>query len=71
MFRVNADRYSYCTDQSSYLYCGIIRIAKARKCIRYSLPTLIDNTSQSILHKVEMHRIDGFSFCVKTCIIED
>ena len=71
MFIINADIHPYGTRQSSHLHYGITRTAKARKCIRYSLPILIDNTSQDILDKVGTHSIDGFSFYVKTRTIED
>ena len=71
MFTIHADIHPFGTRQSSHLHHGITRIAKARKCIRYVLPTLIDNTSQAILDKVETHSIDGFSFHAETPTIED
>ena len=54
MFTINADIHPYGTRQSSYLHHGIARTAKARKCIRYLLSTLIDNKSQAILTRCIM-----------------
>ena len=71
MFTINADIHPYGTRQSSHLHHGITRTTKVRKCIRYLLPILIDNTSQDILDKVGTHSIEGFSFYVKTRTIED
>ena len=71
MFTINADIHPYGTRQSSHLHHDITRTTKARKCIRYLLPILIDNTSQDILDKVGTHSIEGFSFYVKTRSIED
>ena len=63
MFTIKADIHPYGTRQSSYLHHRIARTAKARKCIRYLLSTLIVT---SHFEKMETHGIDGFSVYVKT-----
>ena len=42
----------------------------AMKCIRYSLPNLINETSSDIIDKVYTHSVTGFRLYVKKCIIQ-
>ena len=63
--------FSYGTRQSFHLYHSVTTAVKARKCGRYLLPSLINNTAQAILDTVQTHNIGGFSFHMKTCTIKD
>ena len=65
MCTIIGDVHFYSNRQSYHLHHGITSTTKARQCNRYLLHTLIDNTSQAILEKVETNSIDWFSFYVK------
>ena len=58
--------------QERYKKANHLCVAKhtfARKCIRYSLPNLINETPSDIIDKVFTHSVNGFKLYVKKCII--
>ncbi len=37
----------------------------AKKCIRYDIPDLVNNTPHTIIEKIYTHSLQGFSRCQK------
>ena len=70
MFIENRDVHSHYTRQTSYLHHGVTRTVSARNCIRYSLPVLIDRTSNNVLQRVTNHSTDAFEFLAKSYALE-
>ena len=72
MFIENRDVHTHNTRsrQTSYLHHGVTRTVSARNCIRYSLPVLIDRTSNNVLQRVTRHSIDAFAFLAKSYALE-
>ena len=70
MFIENGDVHSHNTRQSSYLHHGVTRTISARNCVRYSLPVLIDRTSNNVLQSSTSHSIDDFAFLAKSYALE-
>ncbi len=42
----------------------------ARKCVRYNIPSTVNNTSINIIEKVYTHNIQGFSKYVKLNLLQ-
>ena len=56
--------------QQQNLHICVAKHTFARKCIRYSLPNLINETSSDVIDKVFTHSVNGFKLYVKKCIIQ-
>ena len=65
----NHDVHNHYTRQQQNLHICVVKHTFARKCIRYSLPNLINETSSDIIDKVYTHGVNGFKLYVKKCII--
>ena len=70
MFIENRDVHSHNTRQTFYLHNGVTRTVIARNCVRYTLPVLIDKTSNNVLQRATSHSIDDFAFLAKSYALE-
>ena len=70
MFIENRDVHSHDTGHTFYLHNGVTRTVSARNCVRYSLPVLIDKTSNNVLQRATSHSIDAFAFLAKSYALE-
>ena len=70
MFVENRNVHIHNTRPTSYLHHGVTRTVSARNCVRYSLPVLIDRTSNNVLQRVTSHSIDAFAFVAKLYTLE-
>ena len=61
----NHEVHNHYTRQQQNLHICVAKDTFARKCIRYSLPNLINETSSDIIDKVFTHSVNGFKLYVK------
>ena len=40
----------------------------AKRCLRYNLPHVINNTPKTVIEKIGTHNMQGFANYAKTCI---
>ena len=66
----NHEVHNHYTRQQQNLHICVAKHTFARKCIRYSLPNLINETSSDIIDKVFTHSVNGFKLYVEKCIIQ-
>ena len=59
-FYVNHGVHDHYTRQQQNLHICVVKHTFAKKCIRYSLPNLINETSLNIIDKVYTHSVNGF-----------
>ena len=62
--------HDHYTRQQQNLHICVAKHTFAKKCIRYSLPNLINETSSNIIDKVYTHGVNGFRQYVKKCMIQ-
>ena len=69
-FYANHEVHDHYTRQQQNLHICVAKHTFAKKCIRYSLPNLINETSSNIIDKVYTHSVNGFKQYVKKCMIQ-
>ena len=69
-FYANHEVHDHYTRQQQNLHICVAKHTFAKKCIRYSLPNLINETSSNIIDKVYTHSVNGFRQYVKKCMIQ-
>ena len=42
----------------------------AKRCLRYNLPHVINNTPKIVTEKIGTHSLQGFANCAKTCLLQ-
>ncbi len=70
-FNINADTHSYSTRQQNKIHQPLAKHDYAKKCIRYDIPKLVNNTPSLILDKVWTHSLQGFAWYIKQHIIQN
>ena len=69
-FHTNAATHDYHTRQKDDIYQPFVRHDYAKKCIRFDVPHVVNNTPSIILDKVHTHSLSGFSLYVKNYILD-
>ena len=69
-FQTNADTHNYNTRQHRQIHQPTAKHEYAKKCIRFDIPKLINNTPAIILDKVWTHSLQGFSWYIKQYILD-
>ena len=59
-FVLNENFHGRCTRQRHYIHTNRVYHSFAEKCIRYSVPRLINGTNTNIYDKFYTHIFDGF-----------
>ena len=67
----NTVMHNYNTRQRTDMHQPFARHEYAKKCLRYDLPRIINNTPNIILDKVHTHSLQGFSWYIKQYIIQN
>ena len=70
-FVPNSNYHNYDTRHRNQLHIGITKKAFTKKCIRHSIPALINKTPSSITEKLSSHSLNGFSHYVKNYYISE
>ena len=70
-FNLNTDTHNYFTRQHNELHQPLARHEYAKKCLRFDLPRIINNTPRIILDKIYTHSLDGFAWYIKQYIIQN
>ena len=60
-----ADAHEYYTRQQGNIRQPFAKHEYAKRCIRFDLPRIINNTPTIILDKVDTHNLNGFSWYIK------
>lgn len=66
----NTEVHNYNTRQQDHIHLSTVKHEYAKKCIRFDLPRLINDTPNDILSKVTTHSLDGFSWYIKQHILQ-
>ena len=69
-FATNVTVHNYSTRGCHQIRKILVKHDFSRKCIRYSLPILINTTPIIILNKITSHSIKGFTTYIKRSCIE-
>ena len=69
-FATNATVHNYSTRGCHQIRNSLVKHDFSRKCIRYSLPILINTTPIIILDKITSHSIKGFTTYIKRSCIQ-
>ena len=64
-FYANHEVHNHYTRQQQNLNICVVKHTFAKKCIIYSIPNLINETSSNIIDKVYTHCVNGFKQYVK------
>ena len=71
-FQINENRlvHQHYTRTASCIHTLKVNHTFAKKCIRYNLPVIINNTKKNIKEKVYTHSLKGFSTYIKKICID-
>lgn len=61
----NFEVHEHNTRIQNDMHVGRVTHEYAKRCIRYDLPLLINNTSQDIISKIRTHSLDGYAWYIK------
>ena len=68
-FQTGLETHNYNTRGCTNLRNSIVKHEFSRKCIRYQLPIVINNTPLIILNKVTTHSMTGFTNTLKNSVL--
>lgn len=69
-FQSNSENHEYDTRQHNNIHLTLVKHDYAKYCLRFDLPRVINATPAIILDKISTHSLDGFSWYIKTHILE-
>ena len=69
-FTENTETHNYNTRQQHNIHQPLARHEYAKKCIRFDLPKIINDTPSHILDKITTHSLNGFSWYVKQQMLD-
>lgn len=64
-FRGNFHQHQHLTRNLSQIYQPRVKHEYAKKCLRYQLPSIINNTPDNIISKIDTHSFKGFCNYIK------
>ncbi len=70
-FHTNSETHRYGTRHSQNIYQPFARHEYAKRCLRFDLPRLVNDTPAIILDKIDTHSPNGFSWYVKQYFINN
>jgi hypothetical protein len=65
-----SDVHAHATRHHSHIRTQVTRTRLAQKCLRHTLPSVINNTPNHITSKIDTHSYQGFSTYVKKHLID-
>ncbi len=68
-FHTNSETHNYGTRQNQNIYQPFAKHEYAKRCLRFDLPKLVNDTPTIILDKIDTHSLNGFSWYVKQYFI--
>ena len=68
-FNPNTETHGYHTRQQHQIHQPLAKHEYAKRCLRFDLPNLVNNTPDIILDKIHSHSLDGFSWYIKQYIL--
>jgi hypothetical protein len=68
-FKTNRSLHDHSTRIHDYVHTNRPEHEFARKCIRYSIPMIINNTPVEIIEKIHTHSLQGYAQYIKTKIL--
>ena len=71
LFVLNENFHGRCTRQRHYIHTNRVNYSFAEKCIRYSVPRLINGINTNIYDKLCTHSFDGFVQFTKRFFIQN
>jgi hypothetical protein len=69
-FHPNTEFHDYATRTRHNLHHPVSKHTFAKNCLRYQIPTIVNNSPNSILDKIHTHSIQGFSGYIKAHFLE-
>ena len=69
-FTRNYNQHHYPTRSQNDVYRPLVKHEFAKKCIRYQLPQIVNNTPENIISKVNTHSLHGFCNYIKIKALE-
>ena len=69
LFTYDATHYEYHTRHNLQLVIPYSHTSRARKSVRYHLPSLLRSMPQCVIEKIQTHSLNGFSLYLKKQIL--